>query len=339
MRVKIVAGVAVAAVLVAVAVVLHPWRDDSSLPANAVFRLGDRMVTIDQLNARDKALTALYGVEKPKGGKALDGFNRQAAKSMAINLVLDAQIASHHIMVSDAEIKKAQAALISSEFSGSQATFAQAIAKVGVTEATVRDEIRRQLALRALLDKIAGRVTATDAEAAALFPKYRTQLATPERRVVYNIVVATQPAAVQVRKALDGGASVTAVAKQVSIDGATRDQGGLLGTVARAQLLPAVGAAVFATRAGGAYGPVEGTQGWNIGTVTRVIPAVPTTLKEALPALRAIVVDQKKQAAWSRWLARQLRAADISYAAAYRPKDPFNVGAWTKPSSTPAIGQ
>ncbi|MGN6721929.1 MAG: foldase protein PrsA [Marmoricola sp.] len=338
MRVKIVAGVVLAAVVALVVVLLHPWRDDSALPADAAFRIGDRVVTVAQLNARDKALTALYGVEKPAKGTALDTFNRQAAKSMAMNIVLDNAIAEHHIKVSDAEVQQAQKALIAAEFNGSQTTFAQNLSQAGVTEATVLAEIRRQLALRVLLTQIAGKVTATDAEAAAAFPANKANLGTPEKRVVYNIVVADRAAADQVRKALEGGASVTAVAKQVSIDGATREQGGLLGTVTQAQLLAGVGAAAFSVKAGGVYGPVQGSQGWNVGAVTKVIPGVPPTLAAALPALRTIVIDQKKEAAWTRWLTAQLRAAKVDYAASYLPKDPYKVAAWNATPTTSANG-
>ena len=334
MKLKVVSGVLVVALVAAVTLLLHPWSSDSSLPADAAFKLGGRVVTVSELNARDKALTALYGVQQPAGGKALDTFKRQAAKSMAINLVLGDAIAARHISVPNSEVKAAQQALISSQFGGSQTTFSQTLITVGVTQATVTQEIRRQLELRVLLDQVAGKVSATDAEAVAAFPANKASLGTPERRVVYNIVVSTQAAAIQVRKSLDGGASVTSVAKQVSIDGATRSQGGLLGTIVRSQLLPAVGNAVFAVKAGQAYGPVQGTQGWNVGKVTRVIPSAPATLTAAMPALRIIVVNQKKQASWSRWLAAQLRAAHVQYAAAYLPKNPFDVSAWTNPSTT-----
>ncbi|HWU32604.1 MAG TPA: peptidyl-prolyl cis-trans isomerase [Marmoricola sp.] len=341
MRIKIAGGIAIV-VAVAVALVLwSPWGSStsgSSLPANAVFRIGDRVITVDQLNARDKALAALYGVEKPTGAKELATFNREAAKSMAINLVLDEAIAQQHVVVTDSQVTEAENALIASQFSNSRTTFTQEIAQAGVTETVVRDEIRRQLALRVLLNKVAGNVTATDAEAVAAYSANEANLGSPERRVVYNIVVATQAEAAQVRTALDGGASVTALAKQVSIDGATHDKGGLLGTVTSAQLLPAVATAVFAVKAGGAYGPVEGAQGWNVGQVTKVIPGVPPSLKAALPALRQIVINQKKQTAWIAWLSARLRTAKIAYAAGYLPKDPNNVSAWTG-SSASSIGQ
>lgn len=340
MKVRILAGGAVVVIVAVVAAFLIPWGGGSSgLPSNAAFRIGGRVITVAELNARDQTLTALYGVQAPASGTARDQFNRQAAKSMAISLVLDQAIAAHRVSVPDTEVQQAQAALITSQFGGSQANFTQELSAVKVSEATVVSEIRRQLELRVLLTQVGGNVTATDAEVTAAFPTYRASLGTPERRVVYNIVVATRAAADQVRKSLQAGAAVTTVAKEVSIDGATRNKGGLLGTVAKAQLLPAVGDAVFAIKAGGVYGPVEGTQGWNVGEVSQVLPSVPATLKSSFSELRTVLVNQKKQAIWTKWLSDQLHAAHIQYASGYQPKDPYDVSAWTNPDASPTNGQ
>jgi peptidyl-prolyl cis-trans isomerase C len=177
-------------------------------------------------------------------------------------------------------------------------------------------------------------------ELRAAFRERKDELATPERRRVRNIVVATCQEATRVRRQLDAGADVARLARRVSIDAATRAEGGDLGAVARQDLVPAVGTSVFDAARGDSYGPVQGPQGWNVGVVTEVLPHMPATLDRVADELRATLEAEESQRRWSAWLEDRLRAAEIEYADAYRPEDPTEVSAWpgAAPSDVPAEG-
>lgn len=322
----VLAVVAVLAVVGAALAVARPWSDE--VPDGTAFRVGDRAVTVDELHARNDSLRAMYGIQEPLDGKELDAFRRQAAKSMAISIVLDRAVAEAGIDVPDAEVDAAVTSFVGNRFDGDRDQFLDALGNVNTSEDAVRTEVRRQLELRELLDEVAGDVVISDADVRSAFAQRRASLATPERRVVSNLVVSSEAEARQVRRRLDRGADVAVLARQVSIDAATRDKGGRLGAVARADLLPAVAEAVFAAPVGRAYGPVEGSQGWNVGVVTAVRAPVAATLAGSAATLRTALTSEEEQAAWSDWLAGELRAADVTYEASYRPSDPYDVSAW-----------
>lgn len=321
-----------AAVLVVVAAGLlawRPWVDEA--PDGTAFRVGEEVVSIDDLDARNDSLRALYGIQEPLDDAALDDFRRQAAKSMAISVVLDRAVEDAGIKVSDAEVDEAVTAFVESRFEGDRAQFLDSLGNVNTSEDAVVEEVRRQLELRALLAEVAGEVTVSDEELAAAFAERRADLGTPERRVVSNVVVESRAEAQDVRTRLDRGADIVALARRFSIDAATRDEGGRLGAVSRADLLPEVADAVFDAGPGRAYGPVQGSQGWNVGVVSRVQRPVPATLAVVRDDLRAVLVSERTQAIWSEWLAGELRAAEVRYEAAYRPSDPYDVTAWEQP--------
>lgn len=329
------------AVLVALLVVAggvaqawRPWAD--AVPDDAAFVLGDKVVTVAELDRRNDSLRALYGVQEPLDDEEQESFRRQASKSMAISLVLDRAVEDASIEVPDAEVDEALRAFVDSQFEGDRQAFLDALGNVSSSEDAVRDEIRRQLELRLLLREVAGDVQVSGAELRAAFVERRARLGVPQQRVVSNIVLASRRHAADGRRLLDAGSPVATLARSVSIDAATRDKGGLLGAVTRAELVPAVGDAVFGTRPGRPYGPVKGPQGWNVGVVTRVIAPKPATFAGVRDRLHDVLESEHSQQLWSDWLEEELRDADIEYAADYRPSDPYDLSAWEQQVGAPA---
>lgn len=330
MKQRIVIALAVVAFVAAGLLVWRPWGDD--VPEGTAFRVGDEVVTVDELDARNDSLRALYGIQEPLDADELDGFRRQAAKSMAISIVLDRAVDDEGVEVTDAEVEKAVTAFVTSKFGGDRDQFLDSLGNVNTSEDAVRAEVRRQLELRKLLAEVAGDVAVGDADVRAAFAERRSSLGSPERRVVSNIVVGTRAEAQRVRDQLDAGAGIAGLARRVSIDAATRDKGGRLGAVARADLLPEVADVVFRTGPGQSYGPVQGSQGWNVGIVTRVEPATTATFAAVRTRLRSTLESEAVQARWSDWLAGELRDADVRYERDYRPGDPYDVSAWEQPA-------
>ena len=326
MRQRIAIVLAVVAVAAAGLFVWKPWADDA--PDGTAFRVGDEVVTVDELDARNDSLRALYGIQEPLDAKELDGFRRQAAKSMAISIVLDRAVDEEGVEVSDAEVEEAVTAFIRARFAGDRDEFLDSLGNVNTSEEAVRAEVRRQLELRKLLARVAGDHDVREADVRAALAQRKASLGTPERRVVSNVVVATRAEAQRVRDQLDRGVGIAALARKVSIDAATRDKGGRLGAVARAELLPEVADVVVRTGAGGAYGPVQGDQGWNVGVVTRVEPATTATFAAVRTRLRSTLESEAVQSRWSDWLAGRLHDADVRYERDYRPSDPYDVSAW-----------
>lgn len=316
-------SIVIAAVLV-VAGAATWWllqRDD--LPDGAAFRLGDEVVTGEAVNRRVDALEALYGVKAPEKASEKSDFLRDAAKSMAVQLMLQAEAEERGIVIAAKEIDDTLQGLIEQRYpDGGRTAFVAALGELGATEAQVRDEISDQLLVSKLFDAVAGDVMVDEAELKDAFGDRKDELATPVQRELRNIVVADRATAQQVLRRLRSGESFAAVAKATSLDSSTRDSGGDLGPLPADNLEQAYAKAAFGAPVGGLFGPVQTESGWNVGKVEKELPAAPADYAQLRDALRETVLAEKSLEVWRDWLAGVIADHDVTYADAYRPDDP-----------------
>lgn len=311
------------------------WVQLHRLPDGAAFAVGDRVVTVDELDRRVETLRALYGVTPPLDDPVrMDAFRRDAAKAVAVALILDGEAAEMQIGVADTKVRETLSQYIVAQFGagpGAYDEFVRVLGNVGATEQTVLDEIRQQLAVAEMYNAVTGDVRVDEEQARAAFPQYADRLGVPEQRVLRNIVVTTEQQAADLAQQARGGADFAALARTFSIDGSSRDKGGELGSVTAAQLLPQYAQAAFSTPAGQVFGPLQNEFGWNVGQVVSVTPGQPAQLEAALPQLTQLVTFDRKNETWREWLGAAIADADVDYAEDYRPADPLGVPAATGP--------
>lgn len=293
------------------------------LPEDAVFEYGDTVVTEAELSDRVSSLEALYGVRPPTGGSEADGFRRNAAKSMALGLVLEREAARRDIVVSEKQARTELGKIISDRLGGDRAAFARFLSDAGISEATILDEIERTIATNRLYEDVTGDVEpATEADARTEYDARRDDMRAPEKRAIRNIVVASEADAAAVRAELDKGAEFAALAKRVSLDASSKTKGGDLGTLEEADLDPAYAKAAFSVKAGELFGPVQSQFGWNVGLVEKVVPGEPLAYGEVEATLIAGLTTRAQLNTWRDWIGDALQRADIEYADDYRPADP-----------------
>lgn len=298
------------------------WLRSTSLPEDAAFAYGDRVVTVDELDARVQVLRALYGVEPPSNPARREAFRGDVAKSMALSMILDRSAAEHHIVIADRQARDVLDRFIAERYGGSRYRFVQALGNVGTAEHEVIEEIKRQIAVGELMDKVVGQVRISDDQLRSAFEKRSEEMGLPERRVLRNIVVASEQAARAVFEQLRNGVPFERVAVQRSLDASTKRTGGLLGALSREQLEHSVGRAAFAVQAGEFYGPVRSRHGWNIGRVERILPPAPPQFDQVRKQLENTLKAEESLRRWRSWLSEQLRRAEIEYSDNYRPTHP-----------------
>jgi peptidyl-prolyl cis-trans isomerase C len=170
---------------------------------------------------------------------------------------------------------------------------------------------------------VVGTITISDADLKAAYDQRKGTLGTPEKRTLRNIVVTGQQDAQSVLDQLTAGTPIEQVAATRSLDASTKDAGGSLGEVARADLEQPVGDAAFGIgSAGQFYGPVQGAHGWNVGRVDAITPFVPATYEQVAAGLAQALQVERSLAVWRDWLGQQIQEAGVEYADAYRPADP-----------------
>ncbi|KQZ68738.1 peptidyl-prolyl cis-trans isomerase [Nocardioides sp. Root151] len=299
------------------------YRMFTGLPDDAVLEYDGQVITQHDLDERVDALGALYGIQKPAAADDQDTFQRDAAKAVAVSLILDDAAEEHDIVISDKSARDTLAAMLEEQLADPRKDFNQLLAKFGISEDDVLEEIKRQQAIALLFreitqDAVDG-VGADDVR--SYFDDDPSRFALPEQRRLSNIVVSNRKDARTVVAAVRGGTDFATVARKVSLDDATRDKGGDLGTVTAAELDEAFAEPAFAAGKGRVFGPVKTPYGWNVGRVVAVTPG------RAMPFAR--VKDQVADAArseaalkaWRQWLKDEIKDADVEYADDYRPKN------------------
>jgi peptidyl-prolyl cis-trans isomerase C len=301
------------------------WYSATALPDGVAFRVGDRNVTVDELDREVDTLRALYGIQAPTDPAKLDGFRRDVAKSYAVSIILDNAAADAKIVIADKMAQDTLSRFIEQQYgSGSDAhdKFVQALGTVGTNEQAVLTEIKRQLAINQLFTQTAGTPQISDADLRAQFDQRQAQLATPERRDLRNIVVSSQAEADQVATGARAGTPFPTLAQQRSLDGSTKDNGGELGVVTASQLDAGYAKAAFAAPVGTVFGPVQTQYGWNVGMVVQSMPPTPAVFDQVKDNLRQQLQLERQLGTWRHWLSDTIVKADVTYADAYRPADP-----------------
>ena len=303
----------------------------NALPSDAAMKVGDRTVKISELDKRIKVLSGLYNVKQPTDASKKASFRRDAAKSMAVSLILERAAKRKDIAVTRTQAQQQLEKVIESQMLGNQKTYEQFLATAGVTESEVLSEITRVIATSRLYSEITASVPeVTQAEVQSYYEDHKAEMVTPEQRSISNIVVATEAEADQVLAELAKGTEFAAVARSRSRDSSTAAKGGSLGAVQKSQLEDTYAKAAFGAAKDKVFGPVQTSSGWNVGVVTDVTKPIPVGLEDATQTLTQTLTTQAQTKAWNKWLGRQIKAAEVQYADDYRPKNP------DAPPTTPA---
>ncbi|MCJ7513537.1 MAG: peptidylprolyl isomerase [Anaerolineales bacterium] len=128
-----------------------------------------------------------------------------------------------------------------------RAALRQYLKTAGISEADLRDVLRASLVRANLQEALRAEVP-------------REQEQTHAR----HILVKTEPEAQIVLKRLKDGESWEALAAELSLDEANKDQGGDLGWFGRNAMTPAFEEAAFAGKVGAVVGPVQTPFGWHL---------------------------------------------------------------------------
>lgn len=294
----------------------------TALPDNAVLRVADTTVTKDQFQHRVNVLKALYGVQPPQGGPALGQFNKDAAKSIAVSMIMQHAAQDRKIVITDKTAQDTLTKIINEQMPQGQEAFTQFLGSQGLSQNDVLDEIKRQLETNSLFGAITSKTPpVTDDDVKKTYADRKAQMVTPEKRHLLNIVVGTKEQADQILAQARGGTNFAQLATS-SLDASTKDKGGDLGALAANQLDPAFAKAAFATPPNSFFGPVQTQYGWNVGQVLDIQPAQPLTYDQAKDQLKTDINNERKLDAWRTWLADQIKNAHVHYADGYVPDNP-----------------
>ena len=298
-------------------------RGESCPPKGDALKVEDTRVSTDEFGRRIEVLRALYDIRPPDDPAKLAAFKGDVAKGIAQSILVSHDVAERNLQAADKTVRDALDRFIAQRYpEGGRSQFIQALGSYGVSENDVLDEFRRLIETRSLFQAVTADVKISEEQVSQAFEQRKERLAVPEQRHLRHLVVKTEDEAKQALARINGPETFQMVVKAVSLDASTKDEGGDLGTVSRAQLEPAFGEAAFAAAEGATFGPVQTKNGWHVGLVEDVTAGHPVTLAEVHDRLRETLAGEAGLAKWSGYLADRLRSADACYAKGNRPADP-----------------
>jgi foldase protein PrsA len=127
------------------------------------------------------------------------------------------------------------------------------------------------------------------------YNKNAQQFSQPERRDLEVILTKDQGKANQAKNQVASGANWGQVAKRLSTDPASKNQGGKLLGVTKGQQDPAFDAAIFAAVKDKIAGPVKTGSGYYVFRVTKVTPAAKQSVQASSAGIRQLLVSQNQQ--------------------------------------------
>jgi foldase protein PrsA len=168
----------------------------------------------------------------------------------------------------------------------------------GMSEADILFRVKLSLLQEKLTKKVtddAKTVTAADVE--EYYDKNQKRFAQPERRDLRVVLTKTEAKAQEAKQALENGESWKQVAKEYSIDEASKAQGGKMAAVAKGQQDKAFEDAVFAAKKGEIEGPVKTQFGWYVFEVEKILPASQQSLEQARSTIKNLLRSERQQKA------------------------------------------
>ncbi len=201
------------------------------------------------------------------------------------------------VKVTDAEVKKSFDEQKKQSFPKA-ADYEKFLKDYGQTEEDIMQRVRLDLLSNKIRDKvIEGKDKVTDAQIQDFYDKNKERFAQPERRDLRIVLTKTEAKAEEAKAALDSGESWKSVAKEYSIDEASKGQAGQLPAQAEGTLEAALDKAVFAADKGEIEGPVKTQFGYYVFEVAKIQKASQQTLEQAKETIRQTLQSQNQQKA------------------------------------------
>ena len=168
------------------------------------------------------------------------------------------------------------------------------------TSGQTEEDLLFRVRLDVLSNKIRQQVTedsqnVSDSEIEKYYNDNEQQFSQPERRDLEVILTKNQAKALEAKQAVEGGEKWSAVAKDLSVDPASKEQGGKLLGVSKGQQDPKFDAAVFAAVQNKIAGPVKTDAGYYVFRVTKVTKATKQSLEQSKQGIQQLLVSQKQQ--------------------------------------------
>ncbi len=302
----------------------------SSVPGDAVAVVGSTPITkstFNEIMAVGLAHFKAQGQPEPKPGTAAYTQLRDQAVGF---LVQEQELAQEGKKIGVTVTQKdidARVARLKKSYGAKK--FDSALKRANLTLSQYEKySLLPQLLGEKLQAKVTANIKPSKADAKAYFDKNKAAFITPATREVRHILVNSKSLADQIEQKLKSGTSFAALAKKYSKDTTSAQNGGKIcvahggSSGACQQTVTEFDKAAFALKTNQISPPVRSVYGWHIiQALTPVTPSHHKTFAQVEPQVALNLAQQKKQIAWSNWLAKVKKdyQGKVAYQSGYTP--------------------
>ena len=262
----------------------------------------------------------------------------KAAVQQALPQLVGIEIAKayaqeHNITVSDKEVDQEIAkikeqvgdqARSSGQDLSDQEAYEQALKQNNITEDQLREDIRENLPVQKVQERVAGNAEPSDKEIRNYYEQNKeAQFTTPEQRCVRHILFNKDQKrkAKEVKQKLEDGGDFAKLAKENSQDPGSAANGGDLGCLGRGDTVPEFEQAAFGAKQGEIVGPVKTEFGYHIIEVTDIKPEQTRSLQEVRSQIKSQLSTNEQSEVFNKWVKEQKKKRDVMYLEGYGPPD------------------
>jgi peptidyl-prolyl cis-trans isomerase C len=202
------------------------------------------------------------------------------------------------------------------------AAFEGALQQAGLTEEQLRQQIREQLPVQEVQERVAGTAGPSQEEVERFYEENKAaQFTTPQTRCARHILFNKdqREQAEEVKGQLEDGGDFAQLAKEFSQDPGSAEQGGDLGCLGRGETVPDFEDAVFSAEQGEILGPVETEFGYHVIEVTDIREEATQPLSEVETQIRDQLTTEAQAEEFTAWLQRQKEQRNVKYLPGYKP--------------------
>jgi foldase protein PrsA len=144
--------------------------------------------------------------------------------------------------------------------------------------------------------------TISDAQAQKYYNENKSRYGAPEHRTVEIILTKTEAQANSAKKEVEGGKSFASVAKQVSIDPASKAKGGLVSETIKGAQEKNLDSALFAAKVKQLGGPLKTQFGYYVYEVLSIKPGTQQPFSTVKSSIKQTLATQQQQGALSKFI-------------------------------------
>lgn len=329
-------------IIMSLLVVAAAWAGCGGLPKSAVAEVNGKVITQEDLDQAIEQARQSYGETSvpAEGTQEYKDFEKQIVKRLVDEQIVWFEAENMGITVTaeevESELEKAEMQ------AGGEEQLQDILDQSNITLDRFKESLRDNLMFQKLFPEVTKDAPeVTDEQARDFYDENPEQFQAPEQRTVSHILVKTPEEAQAVKQRLASGEDFATVAREVSTDPGSKDNGGSLGQVPSegSGFVPEFEAAMNQLQPGQISDPVQSQLGYHIIKVESITPAGMQTFEEVLEDLKMGLMIEVQRQVFDEWLNNVRGNYEITYSDEFRPDDMTTETATTGAPAAGAAGE